>query len=205
MKLYAHTPARATRQVLADVLFLLWVAFWVMAGTAIHDATMELAGPGLQTEESATSLSESMRDAGDALDEVPLVGESAGTPFDGAADASDAMADAGRAEAEAVGDLAFWLRLSVTLTPVLIVGAFFLPSRWRFVREATAGQKFMDAEADLQLFALRAMANQPMHELARVSDDPVGAWQRDDREVVHALAELEMRTVGLRPPRVPSA
>jgi hypothetical protein len=85
------------------------------------------------------------------------------------------------------------------------VGAFFLPGRWRFVREATAGQKFVDAEADLQLFALRAMSNQPMHQLARVSDDPVAAWQRGDREVVHALAKLEMRSVGLRPPPVRSA
>jgi hypothetical protein len=63
----------------------------------------------------------------------------------------------------------------------------------------------VDAEADLQLFALRAMSNQPMHQLARVSDDPVAAWQRGDREVVHALAKLEMRSVGLRPPPVRSA
>jgi hypothetical protein len=49
------------------------------------------------------------------------------------------------------------------------------------------------------------MSNQPMHQLARVSDDPVAAWQRGDREVVHALAKLEMRSVGLRPPPVRSA
>ena len=200
MKLYADTPARATRQVLADVLFLLWLVLWVMAGNAVHDATMELAGPGLQTQESATSLSESMQDAGDALDDVPIVGDSARAPFDQASEASGALADAGRAEVDAVEGLAFWLRLAVTLIPILVVGAFFLPVRWRFVREATAGQKFVDAEADLQLFALRAMTNQPMHQLARVSDDPVAAWQRGDRDVVHALAKLEMRSVGLRPP-----
>jgi hypothetical protein len=205
MKLYADSPARATRQVLADILFLLWLVLWVTAGNAVHDATLELAGPGRQTEESATSLAESMEDAGDALDDVPIVGDSARAPFDQAADASGALADAGRAEVEAVEGLAFWLRLAVTLIPVLVVGAFFLPGRWRFVREATAGQKFVDAEADLQLFALRAMSNQPMHQLARVSDDPVAAWQRGDREVVHALAKLEMRSVGLRPPPVRSA
>ena len=53
MTLYADTPARATRQVLADVLFLLWLLVWVMAGNAVHDATLELAGPGRQTEEAA--------------------------------------------------------------------------------------------------------------------------------------------------------
>jgi hypothetical protein len=205
MKLYADSPARATRQVLADVLFLLWLVVWVTAGNAVHDATLEPPAPGPQTQESATSLAESMQDAGAALDDVPIIGDSARAPFDKASEASGALADAGRAEVEAVEGLAFWLRLAVTLIPILVVGAFFLPGRWRFVREATAGQKFMDAEADLQLFALRAMSNQPMHQLARVSDDPVGAWQRGDREVVHALARLEMRSVGLRPPPVRSA
>jgi hypothetical protein len=202
MKLYADSPVRATRQVVADVLFLLWMLLWVVAGNAVHDATMELAGPGRQIEESATSMSESMQDAGDALDDVPLVGDSARAPFDQASGASDKLADAGRAEVEAVEGLAFWLRLAVTLMPILVVAAFFVPIRWRFVREATAGQKFVNAEADLELFALRAMTNQPMHQLAKVSDDPVGAWQRGDRDVVHALAKLEMGSVGLRPPPV---
>ncbi|MGH3336523.1 MAG: hypothetical protein ACRDOZ_11930, partial [Nocardioides sp.] len=112
MKLYADTPARATRQIIADVLFLLWLAFWVVAGNAVHDATMELAEPGRQTAESATSLSESMQDAGDALDDVPIVGDTARAPFDQASQASDALADAGRAEVEAVEGRAFWLRLS---------------------------------------------------------------------------------------------
>jgi hypothetical protein len=205
MKLYADSPVRATRQVVADVLFLLWMLVWVMAGNAVHDATMELAGPGQLTADSATSLSESMQDAADALDDVPIVGDSARAPFDQASEASDALADAGRAEVEAVEGLAFWLRLAVTLMPILVVAAFFVPIRWRFVREASAGQRFVDAEADLELFALRAMANQPMHQLAKVSDDPVGAWQRGDRTVVHALAKLEMRSVGLRPPPVRGA
>jgi hypothetical protein len=205
MKLYADSPARATRQVLADVLFLLWLVVWVTAGNAVHDATLELAGPGRQNPEAANNPAESTQEAGAALDDVPIIGDSARAPFDKASEASGALADAGRAEVEAVEGLAFWLRLAVTLIPILVVGAFFLPGRWRFVREATAGQKFMDAEADLQLFALRAMSNQPMHQLARVSDDPVGAWHRGDREVVHALARLEMRSVGLRPPPVRSA
>jgi hypothetical protein len=201
MKLYAASPVRATRQVVADILFLLWLVLWVSAGNAVHDATMELAGPGRQAEQSATSLAESMQDAGDALDDLPIVGGSARAPFDQASEASGALAEAGRAEVEAVEGLAFWLRLAVVLIPILVVAAFFVPARWRFIREATAGQRFMDSEADLELFALRAMANQPMHQLARVSDDPVGAWRRGDRTVVHALAKLEMRSVGLEPPR----
>ena len=75
----------------------------------------------------------------------------------------------------------------------------YLPLRWRFVREATAGQRFVDSGSDLDLFALRAMANQPLHRLARISDDPVRAWRDGDPDVVRALAVLELRDVGLPP------
>jgi hypothetical protein len=44
------------------------------------------------------------------------------------------------------------------------------------------------------------MANQPMHRLARISADPVRAWREGDAEVVRALALLELRDAGLRPP-----
>jgi hypothetical protein len=44
------------------------------------------------------------------------------------------------------------------------------------------------------------MARQPMHRLARISDDPAGAWRRADPAVVQALAELELRDTGLRAP-----
>ena len=99
----------------------------------------------------------------------------------------------------AVEDLAWWLGLSIALIPVLAVGVFYVPARWRFAREATAGRRFIDASADLDLFALRALARQPMHVLARVHDDPAGAWRARDPGVVAALADLELRACGLRP------
>jgi hypothetical protein len=42
-----------------------------------------------------------------------------------------------------------------------------------------------------------------MRVLARVSDDPAGAWRARDPEVVRRLAELELADVGLRPKRLP--
>jgi hypothetical protein len=88
----------------------------------------------------------------------------------------------------------------VAAVPILVALLGYLPRRWRFVREATAGQRFVDSSADLDLFALRAMANQPMHRLARISTDPVRAWRSGDSEVVRALAVLELKDAGLSPP-----
>jgi hypothetical protein len=62
----------------------------------------------------------------------------------------------------------------------------------------------VDADADLDLFALRAMANQPLHVLARISSDPAGDWRRRDPAVVRALAAVELRSAGLRPPAAAS-
>ena len=96
--------------------------------------------------------------------------------------------------------LALKLGLAIALTPVLIVLFFYLPPRITFVRNATAGQQFVDSTHDLDLFAIRALANQPLHLLARISPDPAGAWRARDPRVVAQLAALEMHDVGLRPP-----
>lgn len=203
MKLFADTPARRTRQVLADLFFVAWLVLWVWIGTAVHDGTTELAGPARQTDASATSMAEQLRDAGGRLGEAPLVGDELASPFDKAASGAEGIAAAGRDTVEAVERLALLLGLSVALIPILIVAAIHLPIRWRFVREATAGARFIDAQEDLDLFALRALANQPMRVLARVSDDPAGAWRARDPEVVRRLAELELAEVGLRPRKMP--
>ncbi|GAA2151633.1 hypothetical protein GCM10009844_34090 [Nocardioides koreensis] len=198
MKLYADTSARFAGQLLADVLFVCWVIAWIWIGNVVHDGTMELAGPGRQTAESATSLAGSFTDAGDSLSDLPVVGDSVSSPFDEASAASEQLAEAGRAEIRAVERLAFWLGLSIAGIPVLVVGTRYLPGRVRFVREATAGQRFIDAEADLELFALRAITHQPMHVLARVTDDPVGALRDGDRVVIARLADLQLRAHGLQ-------
>ena len=76
----------------------------------------------------------------------------------------------------------------------------WLVLRGRFVRRASAAQRFIDNAADLDLFALRAMAGQPMRKLAAISSDPTGAWRRGDEATIRSLALLELRDTGLRPP-----
>jgi hypothetical protein len=199
-KLYADDQVRAGRQIAGDVLLVVWVVTWWRIAQSVHDATLELAGPGRQMRESGTGLAGRMRDAASAVDGTPLIGDNLRAPFDGAGSAADQLARAGTAQVHAVQDLAFWLQLAVALVPILLACAFYLPLRVRFVRRAGAAQRFVDAAEDLDLFALRALAKQPMHRLARISDDPAGAWRRRDKAVVRRLAELELRTVGLKPP-----
>jgi hypothetical protein len=71
----------------------------------------------------------------------------------------------------------------------------WLPRRVAWAREAGAASRLRMDGADLELFAIRAVANRPLRELRRVSDDPAGALRAGEHE---ALADLELRALGLR-------
>ena len=200
MKLYADGRILRTRQVVGDVLLVAWLVLCLWLARVVHDATLALAAPGRKVEAAGGGLAAQLRDAGSAVDGIPLVGDEVRAPFDGAGRAADQIAAAGASQVAAVQHLAFWLGIAVATIPILAVLVFYVPRRWRFVREATAGQRFIDSSADLELFALRAMAHQPMHRLARVSDDPVRAWRDGRSDVVRALAMLELADAGLTAP-----
>ena len=200
MVFYAHSPARRARQVATDVLVLLWVYAAVRAGQAVHEATLRLAAPGRALEQAGRDVGGNLHSAAEQLSKLPFVGSDVRGPLDRAATSTQTLISAGQELQTSVGRLAVLLGVLVAAIPILLVLLAWLPPRLRFARRAGAAQRFVDDGADLDLFALRAMANQPMHVLARVSDDPAGAWRRGEPTVVRALAVLELRSVGLRPP-----
>ncbi len=200
MVFYAHSPARRARQVATDLLVLVWVYVAVRAGQAVHEATLRLAAPGRALEQAGRDVGSNLHSAAAQLGELPLVGSDVRGPLDRAAASTQTLVRAGQEQQTSVGQLAVLLGVLVAAIPIVLVLVVWLPARVRFARRAGAAQHFVDDGADLDLFALRAMANQPMHVLARVSDDPAGAWRRGDPAVVRALAVLELRSVGLRPP-----
>ena len=200
MVLYSEIPARRARQIVGDVWLVAWSALWVWAAFRLHDLVMNLATPGLAIASGATDLAGNISSAGDSISQVPLVGETLGAPFDGMSSAALSIADAGQATADAVSLLARFLSISLAVLGIMSFAVFWVPIRLLFIRRATAARRFVDANEDLDLFALRAMARQPLHVLARISDDPAGAWRRQDRGVIDALAALELREEGLRPP-----
>ncbi len=200
VKLYADVPARRTRQVVGDVWLVAWSVLWIWVAVRLHELIMNLATPGLAIAEGATDLAGSITSAGESISSVPLVGETLGTPFDGMSDAALSIADAGQATADAVALLARFLSIALAVLAITSFAVFWVPFRIGFMRRATAAQRFVDANEDLDLFALRAMARQPLHVLARITDDPAGAWRRGDQPVINALAALELREEGLRPP-----
>lgn len=199
MTWYSEIPARRTRQIAGDIWLVAWSALWIWAAVRLYDLVMNLAAPGLAVSSSATDLAGRFDDAGAAVSQVPLIGDALQSPFDGMGDAAIAIADAGQASADAVGLLARFLAISLAVLGIASWAMVWVPIRVAFIRRATAARRFLDSTEDLDLFALRAMARQPLHLLARISDDPAGAWRRGDQRVIGELAALELRAEGLAP------
>ncbi|WP_106818790.1 hypothetical protein [Janibacter massiliensis] len=203
MKPYADIPARRGAQMAGDLLVGAWCLAWAWVGTVVHRATMRLAAPGHRLEEAGRDFRGRMDGAGSQVDDLPILDDRVAGPFREAAGAGTSIETAGHDLVVAVERLALLLGLTTALLPILVVGGWWLLRRVRFARLAGASQRLVDGAPDLDLFALRAMANQPLPRLAAITDDPAGAWRAGDARVIRELALLELRTVGLRPP--PSA
>lgn len=200
MGIYARRPGRFLGQVFADVFALAWAVAWWLVGDVAQRAVLTVAAPARETAGAAERMSAQLRAAAEQAAEVPGIGAQLRKPFDGvSASLADIITAANQqvASIERLATLVGWL---VFCIPVALVVVIWLPQRIRFFLRARAAQRFIDSSADLDLFALRAMASQPMHVLAKISDDPVAAWRSGDARVINQLAEVELRRSGLRMP-----
>ncbi|HEX3005587.1 MAG TPA: hypothetical protein VHO27_15330 [Angustibacter sp.] len=200
MRLYSALPLRAAGQAVGDVVLVVWISLAVRAGLAVHEAVQRLAEPGRRLEEAGRTLGSGLGTAAARASDLPLVGDQLSAPLRDASGATVSLVRAGQDQQDAVAELALVLAVVIAVVPALLAVAAWVPRRVRFVRRALAAQRFVDADADLDLFAVRAMAHQPLHVLARVSDDPAGAWRAGDQAVIRELASLDLRSAGLKPP-----
>jgi hypothetical protein len=89
----------------------------------------------------------------------------------------------------------------VLIFPLGLVVFGWLPLRLRWKRRAGAAAVLATAPAGRDLLALRALANQPVRRLTKLSPEVAEGWRRGDEATVEALAELELRRLGVRSPR----
>lgn len=200
---YATTPVRMTAQLVSDLLVAAWITVWVMVGLAVHHAVALIAGVGRQVNDSANGISDNLSSAGDSADRIPLVGDTVAKPLRAASEAALDLAGAGQNLNSTATWLAVLLAIAVAAPPILAVAMPWLFLRIRFFRRKWTVIALAQTPAGEQLLALRALANRPLRRLTEVSEDPVGAWRRQDPTAVRGLAALELRSAGVA--RVTSA
>src|SRR5690606_2803900 len=198
MKLYSDFAGRRTRQIAADVIALGLIALWVWFGATVFALVNGLAGFGVQMEQAGAGFRETMTDIGENLGGVPFIGGGIRVPFDGASAAGAALEQAGREQQEAVLQLALVLGIGVTVLPIVMILLLWLGPRIRFVRRANRATQAVRSEAGVDLLALRALATSKLSAVTAIDADPLGAWRRGDQRVVRELAQLELRSAGVR-------
>jgi hypothetical protein len=195
VKLYAETPGLRTRQLVGDLAVLAWTAAWVAAGAALYRLVEKLAVPGERVEQAGSSFAGDIAEIQQKVGRLPVVGGELQDPFGRLAGVGRTLAAAGVTQQEVVHQLALWLGVVVAVVPIVALLLVWLPRRVSWAREAGAASRLRMDGADLQLFAIRAVANRSLRDLHRVTPDPAGDLRAGEYQ---ALADLELRALGLR-------
>lgn len=200
MGFYARPSWQLVRQVVSDLFMVVWTVLWWQISRFAAGSVSAIATPARETARAASRLRDDFSSAAQTASGVPLAGGELRKPFDSAAGSMGDVVTAANQQVQTIEQVAVLVGILVVAIPVSLLVAVWLPRRLRFRAESVAARRFIDAPADLDLFALRAMANQPMASIARISDDPVAAWRAGDQRVIRELADLELRRSGLALP-----
>lgn len=198
MKIYSDFAGRRTRQIIADILALSAIALWVWFGYTVFTLINNLAVFGVQMEDAGAGFRETMTEVGETLGGVPLIGPGIRLPFDGASAAGGTLEEAGQAQQDAVLQLATTLGIGTAALPVLMILIVWLVPRILFIRRAGRAKAVVTADAGLDLLALRALTTQKLSAITQVDADALGAWRRGEPDVVRRLAQLELKSSGVR-------
>ncbi len=145
MRLYPDIPNRRYRSAMRDMLVVVALILFVLAGLWVHDTVDQLA-----------VLGEGVRKAGGA---VPFVG--------------DPVEDLGRRGEEGVHQLANVLGFLFFALPAVALLVWYLPRRMRQVTALTAAAGVLNG-ADPRLVAMRAAFSLPYGQLLAYTHDPLG-------------------------------
>jgi hypothetical protein len=201
MKPYAEVPARATRQLVADVLALCWMIAFVALAEHSRTQMLTLRAPASGMIDAGNGVSRAFAEMANLAQLVPFVGSQlAGIMTDGQ-QVGQSLTNAGQQQFDSVTGLASGTALLVVLVGALPLAVAWLPTRLRYARDAAAAVIGRDTADGTELLALHALSRIPARQLRTVAPNPVAAWRGGDPEVVRKLAALELDRLGLHPHR----
>ena len=201
MRFYAERPGRAGLQLMADLLAAGWIWLTVVVARTVHDFVLALQGPARTLADAGESVRAAFDNAARTASTVPFVGDDLAQALGAGTGAGDSLIASGREQMEAIARVAFGTTVATVLLGAMPVLLLWLPLRIRYARLARSAVTARAVDSDL--LALRAITRRPVRSLLRITPDPATSWRRDERAVVHELAALELRSLGLRRPRTP--
>lgn len=201
MQLYSSRPGVALWQAVSDVAAIATVVVAVWVSQQVQAAIASLGGFGRQIEAAGNGFSTTLDDAGEALQQVPLLGDGIAQPFRDASGTADGLAEAGAALTSGIESLAAAVGTALWLLPTMLVALVWLLPRLRFAMRARSSRRLAQSREGRDLLAMRALATQPLRKVLEAVADPVAALRSGDERGMRMLAELELRSAGVRSPR----
>lgn len=200
MQLYSTRPRQAVWQAIGDLAAIATIVAAVWVSQQVREAIASLGAFGQQITDAGSGFQSTLRDAGSALERVPLIGEGIAVPFRDASGSAGELAQAGRSLQAGVDALAIAVGTALWLLPVLLLVVVWLVPRLRFATRARASARLAATPAGRDLLALRAVVGQPAERLLRAVPDPAAAIRSGEAGAMAALAALELRSAGVRVP-----
>jgi len=154
MKLYAERPARASRQLLADLLAVGWLGGIAWLAERSRQLMLQLQTPATGLTNAGAEIADAFASAARTAARVPFVGNQLAAALDTGRAAGQSLAGVGEQQLTAISMLATGTAGLVLLSGVMPVLVLWLPLRIHYAR--MAGAAAASRERDLDLLALRA-------------------------------------------------
>jgi hypothetical protein len=198
-RLYADDGRYRLRQAAGDALVLLVTWWTIRTASRLADGVREFGAVADGLDRSGRTVSDAATRAGSAVEPLPAVGGALSAPFRALGGAGEELAAAGGQVERSVESLAFWLPAVLLVVILGWVVTRYLPSRLRWIQEATEVTHLLASEEAVRLLGTRAVATRPLRTLRRYVDDPAAAFASGRYE---ELATIELRAMGLSPDRL---
>jgi hypothetical protein len=195
MKWYADRPVRLTRQLIADLLAVGWVALWIWVATTAHDWVLQLRAPGDGLVNAGGDIRYVFTNAANKARDLPLVGDDLSGALGNGTKAGETLIGAGNTQISVVQDTAFWLATALIAVPVLFLLVTWLPLRLRYAFKAGNTARLKDMP---DLLALRALTSLKPKELSKFPNDPAVGWRTGDTDTIDELARRQLAALGVR-------
>jgi hypothetical protein len=205
VRLYPDIRAPRTAAILSDLLVLLLLVLLAWVALRVHDAVADLASVPRAVGDSGGAIQRGFESAGDAVGDVPVVGEPLAGALQRAGEgAGGEIVQTGRAGEQDVNRLANLLGVLFFLLPAAAVLSRYVPDRIADVRRLTAAARAigptLTPERERTL-AMRAAYGLPYERLVRYTRDPLADLERGRYDGLVAAA---LDDAGLRPPKASS-
>lgn len=199
MRLYADTPLRRTRQLVADLLVVCWLAAALVVGSSVGLAVYRIGDRLAQTGRQTDATVRQLRTSADSVAGIPLVGSQIATPLRSLGTSLGSLGAGLGGDSTSLhrAGVAYGIASALLGMTVPILAWCLTRGRW-IARARTARGPL--TEDDLEALACAAAAGRSLRALRRLPAGTVLAWSAGDPRARRELAALQLRGLGLRPP-----